>query len=992
MQKKLLPILIVVFLLVSLGGFVYYQRNIFEETNLITGTFEIINPYKIATDNQQDKYIIDNSMRRIVKLSKDNKVSFIINGGNRNENSFFNAVDLALDDEGNLYILETVFSENIEYVEKQRILKYSSTGHFDKTLYVQKYAVEEYLGEGRIVSLKYIDGKIYGFFRDESQYTLISINKDTGEFSKVNSFSYDNPQGNIIDYDFTKDFKNIVFITKKGEIWHHAELLSLVTSDMARKDLFVPLKVKIDEQRNIYFSDVGARTIEKIDFLTKKSELMIKDATQIITSFDINNGTLTAIGEDHIIISDNGKDIILNNNSIGLEPQILIIRIMFWISLLIILILTLYLVRLFYLRFLKGKVSTVFIQSSSIVIFIFITAMIVANFMSNSFTTKYKEDLSSQLKLIAYLSSGKIDTQAILGINKRSDYMNEDYIKLYNQLHQLFNQNKDEWNNKFYGEIYTVRDNDIYALMYYDDTAGTYLPYHDNFAETTIYSAVTNKQIYSDTIKDIYGEWIYAVAPLLNSKGDVIAILSVGTDLNSFAENNRKLIQGILLEVITLLVILVLSLIELTIFRSLRDRNLPEAKINDNKLLMIRPLAFILTIGYTLSLSFVPLLTEKLYVPILNIPKSVVLGLPISFEMLCIAIASVIGGYIADKKGWRSLFIWGSIIIAFSSIVSAVAWEPICFIISRGICGFGYGLLLVASQVFTLTDNDELRRNKSLSYLAAGAFAGYSCGTAIGGMLADQIGYSNVFYVIAIIVIGAALFAYKLMDNTIPVKGTEEVVHTKKTAHFFKDINVLYFFLFLWLPASICAMFLVYFFPTFADASGYTSADSSRLFMLYGICIIYIGPVLTKFVSKYLGLKISSVLYVLIILGGLGYFALDGTITSAIVAVIALAIAESFGLIVTINYFAGLRASKELGEGMALGFFGLVENIGQMLGPLIFGMLLIFGNTKGVGILTIFSAVLLLVFVILSKKNNIKAKSIMPTDHDSGMKETINRF
>lgn len=972
MQKKLLLILIVIFLLVSLGGFVYYQRDIFEKTNF-TGTFEIINPSKIAMDNQQDKYIIDNSMRRIVKLSKDNKVSFIINGGNRNENSFFNAVDLALDDEGNLYILETVFSENTEYVEKQRILKYSSTGHFDKTLYVQKYAVEEHLGEGRIVSLKYIDGKIYGFFRDDSQYTLISIHKDTGEFNKVNSFSYDNPQRNIIDFDFTEDFKNIVFITKKGEIWHQAELLSLITSDMARKDLFVPLKVKIDEQRNIYFSDVGARTIEKIDFLTKKSELMIKDATQIITSFDINNGTLTAIGEDHIIISDNGKEIILKNNSIGLEPQILIIRIMFWISLLIILILTVYLVRFIYPRFLKGKVSTVFIQSSVIVIFIFITAMIVANFMNNSFTTKYKEDLSSQLKLIAYLSSGEIDTQAILGINKRSDYMNEDYEKLYNQLHQLFNQNEDEWNNKFYGEIYTIRDNKIYALMYYDDTGGTYLPYHDNFAETNIYSAVTNKQICSGTIKDIYGEWIYAVAPLLNSKGDVIAILSVGTDLNSFAENNRKLIQGILLEVITLLVILVLSLIELTIFRSLMDRNLPEAKIKDNKLLMIRPLAFILTIGYNLSLSFVPLLTEKLYVPILNIPESVVLGLPISFEMLCVAIASVISGYIADKKGWRSLFIGGSIIIAFSSIISAVAWEPICFIISRGICGFGYGLVLIAVHVFTSTDNDELKQNKSLSYLTAGAFAGLSCGTAIGGMLADQIGFSNVFYIIAIIVIGAALFAYKLMDNTIPVKGTEEVVYTKKIAHFFKDINVLSFFLFLFLPASICAMFLIYFFPTFAEASGYTSTDSSRIFMLYGICIIYIGPMLTKFVSKYFGSKISSILYVLIILGGLGYFALEGTISSAIVAVIALAIAESFGLIVAINYFVGLRASKELGKGMALGFFGLVENIGQMLGPLIFGMLLIFGNTKGVGILTISSAGLLLAFVILSKKNIINS-------------------
>lgn len=163
-------------------------------------------------------------------------------------------------------------------------------------------------------------------------------------------------------------------------------------------------------------------------------------------------------------------------------------------------------------------------------------------------------------------------------------------------------------------------------------------------------------------------------------------------------------------------------------------------------------------------------------------------------------------------------------------------------------------------------------------------------------------------------------------------------------------------------------MFLNYFFPVYADSVGYSSADSSRRFMIYGICIIYLGPIITKFVTKHFGSKISTILYVVLTISGLAVFAITGTNSSAVAAVILLSLSESFGIITAVNYFVGLRASRELGEGMALGFYGLAENVGQVLGPIIFGIPIMFGYSKGVGILAMSTAFMLLLFIILSAK------------------------
>lgn len=80
-------------------------------------------------------------------------------------------------------------------------------------------------------------------YRGDSEYILAEVDSKSGAYREIRSFSYENPQMNIIDYDFTDDFKNIVYITKKGEIWHQNEEAVLIASDLETEKLFVPLRI-----------------------------------------------------------------------------------------------------------------------------------------------------------------------------------------------------------------------------------------------------------------------------------------------------------------------------------------------------------------------------------------------------------------------------------------------------------------------------------------------------------------------------------------------------------------------------------------------------------------------------------------------------------------------------------------------------------------------------------------------------------------------------
>jgi len=148
---------------------------------------------------------------------------------------------------------------------------------------------------------------------------------------------------------------------------------------------------------------------------------------------------------------------------------------------------------------------------------------------------------------------------------------------------------------------------------------------------------------------------------------------------------------------------------------------------------------------------------------------------------------------------------------------------------------------------------------------------------------------------------------------------------------------------------------------------GASTSNVGRAFMLNGLCIVYLGPLLGKYTSKYLSPGGSILLSGLIIILAFLLFSLKATLLTAFIVVVLLGVAESFGLLAQNNYFLRLEATQRVGSGKALGYYDNIRKMGQMSGPLLFGGVLAFG-ILGVGAIGVVSFVLLGLFWLTNRQ------------------------
>jgi predicted MFS family arabinose efflux permease len=257
-------------------------------------------------------------------------------------------------------------------------------------------------------------------------------------------------------------------------------------------------------------------------------------------------------------------------------------------------------------------------------------------------------------------------------------------------------------------------------------------------------------------------------------------------------------------------------------------------------------------------------------------------------------------------------------------------------------------------------------KTAGLSAYNAGVFAGFNCGIVIGALLADRIGYANVFFVALVVVALTALFAWGFTDRaSVKPAQSEEQGAGFGLGAFFRDPRVIGFFLLIIIPLAVCSMFMDYFFPLFGASIDLSSSNIGRSFLLYGLCVIYLGPLLSGYLEKRVGVKSGTVISAGLVGLSLLLFASQGTLWAALAAILLLGLSDSFGLVAQNNYYLSLPAAQKLGESTALAYFSTIRRLGQMAGPFVFGALAIWGPANSVGVIGIAAVVLLAAFILV---------------------------
>lgn len=354
----------------------------------------------------------------------------------------------------------------------------------------------------------------------------------------------------------------------------------------------------------------------------------------------------------------------------------------------------------------------------------------------------------------------------------------------------------------------------------------------------------------------------------------------------------------------------------------------------------LRAGGFLFFLAYDMGISFIPVLARTLYVPMWGLPEQVLTGLPISAEMVCAGLAFFGSGVFSERFGWRSTFAFGVAAATLGLFMGGTTDSLPGLIAARGACGFGFGLVLMAAQIGTLEDENA---GSGLAGVFAGIFSGSICGAAAGAMLAERIGFENVFYVAGALVPAAAL-ALPLggARGSAPHVEAETRAPAQAAWNFLRDPRMLTLLGMIGIPAALCLTgFLHYMLPLLLTEAQTAQSDIGRIFMLYGLCFITVGPMLGRLLDRSCNKGVFAMFTGLLSGAALLVAATSSSLAVAGVAVVVIGIAQCMAAPATMLCVVGLASAQRLGRGKTAGIYRTMERVGQVLGPILFGMALV---------------------------------------------------
>jgi MFS family permease len=291
----------------------------------------------------------------------------------------------------------------------------------------------------------------------------------------------------------------------------------------------------------------------------------------------------------------------------------------------------------------------------------------------------------------------------------------------------------------------------------------------------------------------------------------------------------------------------------------------------------------------------------------------------------------------------------GAGIAAFGFVATALAGSVLDLLVWRSLCALGYAMVFVAAQAHVLEHASGSNRARSFALFVGAIMVATVCGPSIGGILADNIGERLTFGLSAVLAVGS-MAAIQLL----PGPGPTDAARAASRAPTLREIGTLLVnlrFMTLTGLAAVPAKILLtgvcfYLVPLYIVSIGSSQSVVGRMLMTYAVVMVVLSPLAAAFATTRermewqvgAGLLISG-------LGGL--LLLAGGSSGWIFATVFL-----IGLGQSISIAAQSALVREhcdaevaaMGEPAVYGVYRLLERLGNAIGPLMAGTLvLVFG-------------------------------------------------
>lgn len=259
---------------------------------------------------------------------------------------------------------------------------------------------------------------------------------------------------------------------------------------------------------------------------------------------------------------------------------------------------------------------------------------------------------------------------------------------------------------------------------------------------------------------------------------------------------------------------------------------------------------FLFLFAEQLSTSFIPIYAKAVREPGAWVPEALAGGLPIAVFAGMIAVASPFGAALVGRLGARLVLALGCVPAMAGYALAAGAASIEAFTLARAVSAMGYALITIACQAYLVAAAAEPgsssrvpghnKTGRNMAVFVMAAMTGAVCGTAIGAVLADRIGYRGTFVASATMTAVAGLLAIRTMDRAAGQRTAKAMGgHAGDFRLAMRTPRFVGLLVFAAVPAKLVLTgFVFYICPLFLLAMDNTQPEIGRQVMLYALTML----------------------------------------------------------------------------------------------------------------------------------------------------------
>jgi len=535
---------------------------------------------RVATDAQGALYTIADSKRSLLKADKDGELVYSISS---NADAVPGTIQLynsiATDERGNAYVLLTILDSFGLKVSGERILKVSPDGETQQVLFEDTYPdTENLLRVGKIQGLSVKEGALH-FFRKEKDTAVMLRLAASGGGAPEELRVFALPANRYVSELTGSDPNSFYFTSKRGRLYAvgATEEPAMLYPGQGTVQLNFPVQVFTSDGRHVYFIDYHEAAVQRLDAgqphfpvqsllrLTQLTEQYGDVEWSDFTNLYVGDGRVTIATTDQIVRVDPTGRIIDWTNTYKFPKKTVWLRYGYWALIAAAAASFFATARFMYVHLMKRRISLL-VKQLGVIVPIILAAMVGLSYsVYASFTNEMKEEMRSQLMLLAGNGKYLVDGERLERLDSPLDFMSDDYQAIKLRMNDLLGQ-AGENRDGLYSTVYRYIDGQLYIIMDDDDSVTMFRPFLTSEENLPV---LEKGEIVSGEWEDATGEWMYALGPLYNASGDIIGIYETGKDMNGVRQSHLKilsdvlgmiaLIGGVILIVITVMTVYLIS-------------------------------------------------------------------------------------------------------------------------------------------------------------------------------------------------------------------------------------------------------------------------------------------------------------------------------------------------------------------------------------------------------------------------------------------------